>query len=275
MDEIILGKIQNVGTIESGRISSVGRITSGKIRSVGEMEFPAPPQFPLAALVDYYWPASALTVPLNDPVPDWTDVNAGKILDQTDPTRQPALIETLGSRAVKPDGSNDYLWTTDTDVMVNGAVASTGYAHLLVVSGAVNASGEQGGSASTANNNYVLTQSAIATTARAIYGTTGSGPAGITGAGGTYNTAIKQAILITCHNSQVKLWRNNVLLGTVSVSGNWSSNRFALGGRLRSSFVVPSPAAIHACGVAKGAIAIAYHTDPSALFAAATAEWGT
>jgi hypothetical protein len=41
VDEIILGKIQNVGTIQSGRISSVGRITSGKIRSVGEMEFPA------------------------------------------------------------------------------------------------------------------------------------------------------------------------------------------------------------------------------------------
>jgi hypothetical protein len=73
-----------------------------------------------------------------------------------------------------------------------------------------------------------------------------------------------------------KVWYNgSVVYTSPALAGSWSHDRFSVGGWLRSTFVTPADFDCYACGLAFGAVAAGLHTDPSALFAACTTEWGT
>lgn len=233
--------------------------------------------YPVGALLDYYFPATSLVLADLAPVTSHTDVNTGtKTIAQAVVASQPAYhASQLGYPAVKCDGINDHLFSTDTDLMLNGAAASFSGACLFVISGGGNTSGEPGGWAnSTSTSRYLTHRFASATQYSAPYGSTGS--AGLlAAAGGTYDTAAINAMLLTASGGTLKVWRNGTQIASVAISGDWAHDRFAMGGRLRATFVVPTTAYFHATGLAFGSVAAALHSDPSALFAACTTEWGT
>lgn len=246
---------------------------------VGRAYFPAPvvPAYPLADLFDYYWSAQTLaSITDGDPVPDWTDINAGKVLAQSVPTSRPAFrANRLGYPAIQGDGVADHLWSSDADLLINGAVSTPAALFMVLSGGTVTPNGEAGGWGYTFNNARHQIMRIIGSQVVAITGTTVTGPTGFYGAASQYQDAAINACLITTSGTELKVVADNGTVTTFAISGNWDTNRFALCGRLRSSFVVPSQHYIHACGIAKGALAAALHANPAALFAAASTEWGT
>lgn len=245
--------------------------------SVGPYPVFVPPTFPLAAFFQHYWSAQTLTaLPDGDPVDGWTDLNGGKVLAQSVPTSRPSFrANRLGYPAIQGDGIADHLFTSDNSLMLIGSV-NPAKALFMVVSGStVTANGEAGGWAFTGNNARHQMLRLIATQVVAITGTTVTGPTGFNGAVGQYQDAEINACLITSQGAEMKIVADNGTVATHVIGGSWETDRFSLCGRLRSSFVVPSQHYIHAVGITKGALAAALHADPSALFAAATTEWGT
>jgi len=224
---------------------------------------------------NFAWDPADLALANDDPVASWVDLIAGKSLAQAVGASQP-LFKTslLGYPAVKCDGSNDHLWSSDAALQLSGAAASVSGALLFVLSGGGNVSGEPGGWGNSTTTARSLTHRyASATQYSAAYGSSGS--AGLlAAAGGTYVVGEINLMMITASSGVLKIWRNGTLLTSVAIAGDWASNRFALGGRLRATFVVPTTAAFHGVGLAFGAEAAALHADPSAMFALASTKWG-
>ena len=240
--------------------------------------------YPVGALLDYYFPATSLALANLDPVALHTDVNTGvKTLSQAVVASQPVYYaDRLGYPAVLTDGSADFLGSTDSDLMLNGAVASQSGALLLVVSGGSVVGRELGGWAnSTDTAKYLVHRFSSPITIYSALYYTSIGSGGINGGAATYDPTAINAMLITTSGGTLKIWRNGTLIAsgalpdTAGDFGSWVHDHFAIGGRWRSSLVVAANAYYHATGLAFGTVAAGLHTDPSALFAACTTEWGT
>ena len=272
----VSGKVRRAGAFVSGQVDSMGAFVSGAVESVGRATFPVfvpPAVYPLAAFGDYYFPATALLLANNDPVSSWIDVIAAEELAQSDPTARPVyLADVAGYPAVKFDGTNDHLWTAGANIAKAAdttANASRQFAVYAIIS------------ATRAGSIYDLGWGSssslvpfIAMFAQSLAQTRND--ANLLSQTASYASTGRAAILITQSGTSLKFWANGLLRSTVTATAAPQSvDRFALGALLRTSAAFFSPIGCHAVGVARGAKAVDLHTDASAFFAAATAEWGT
>lgn len=228
-------------------------------------------EYPMAEYFDFYWSGRSIDLANSAPIPDWTDVNNGKLLSQL--SGRPTY--SLPDNGVKCNGVTQYLWSDDPDLMVfnNADVTIEPAVMLGVFEGGINGRYHMGFGNSTNATPLANMHSVRATVFRNDAGTSTTVNAG--------NTTAKRAWMLGIYNnpsdpSQVlmSVWMDGSLFGT-SVLGSrpYTFDRFAVGCLLRSTPSLYSDNKFFAVGLARGSKAQALIDDPSAMFAAVEAEW--
>ena len=255
---------------------SIGRGVHSTGIDLGAVTTPFTPGSPASwsDAFNFAWDPADLILSNDDPVPSWVDLIGGKSLAQAVVASQPLFKSAvLGYPAIRFDGVNDYLFTADTDLILNGSVATQSAAVFLAMTGAIDVTDVPAvwGDTVTAANALGF-RSAGPTNMGYVRQTTGNSIVAATG--GTYDPAAVNFIMITASGSEFKLWIDGTAVHTGAVTGNWVHNRFSIGGWLRATFETPADFDCLGLGLAFGAEAVALHADPTAMFALASTKWG-